>query len=333
MLFTAMHPERVSSLVLVNTAARTLWDTDYPFGLSDDTVDALESFAANAWGTPDLVSIGAPGTARDDDWVRFLAAAQRASMTPRSAATQLGHVMRRTDIRDALPLIQVPTLVLHAKENPVVPIEFGRYLAERIPNATLLELPGAELGPTSPGQQRTVTDEVVRFLAGDQLPVDFERVLTTVLFTDIVASTEQAASLGDHRWRSVIDAHDRVVREQVRRFRGKEIKNTGDGFLVSFDGPARAIRCALAIRDAVAEVGIEVRLGLHTGECEVRGDDLGGLAVHIAARVGAMAATGEVLVSGTVKDLVVGSGIEFDDQGEHDLKGVPGAWKLFSVKN
>ena len=331
MLFTAMHPERVSSLVLVNTAARTLWDTDYPFGLSDDTVDALESFAASVWGTPDLVSIGAPGTARDADWVRFLAAAQRASMTPRSAATQLGHVMRRTDIRDALPLIQVPTLVLHAKENPVVPIEFGRYLAERIPNATLVELPGAELGPTSPGQQRTVTDEVVRFLTGDQPPLDFERVLTTVLFTDIVGSTAQAASLGDQRWRSLLDAHDRVVREQLKRFRGREINTTGDGFIASFDGPARAIRCAQAIAEETGKLGVELRMGLHTGECEVRGDDLGGLAVHIAARVGALAAPGEVVVSGTVKDLVVGSGIEFTERGEHELKGVPGRWRLFAV--
>jgi class 3 adenylate cyclase len=174
--------------------------------------------------------------------------------------------------------------------------------------------------------------DIAEFLTGERPVVEIERVLTTVLFTDIVGSTAQAASLGDQRWRSMLDAHDRTVREQLRRFRGREINTTGDGFVASFDGPARAIRCAQAINEATEKLGVQLRVGLHTGECEVRGDDLGGLAVHIAARVGALAAPGEVLVSGTVKDLVVGSGIEFDDRGEHDLKGVPGSWKLFAVE-
>jgi class 3 adenylate cyclase len=174
-------------------------------------------------------------------------------------------------------------------------------------------------------------DEVAEFLTGERPVVEIERILTTVLFTDIVGSTAQAASLGDQRWRSLLDAHDKAVREQLRRFRGREVNTTGDGFVTSFDGPARAIRCAHAIVEVTGKLGVQVRVGLHTGECEVRGDNLGGLAVHIAARVGALASPGEIVVSGTVKDLVVGSGIEFSDRGEHELKGVPGEWKLFAA--
>jgi len=331
MLFAAMHPERVSGLVLVNTAARTLQDSDYPIGLTSDTVDTLRSFVGGTWGTADLASIGTPGVSRDPEWVRFLAAAQRASMTPRTAAAQFDYVVRTSDVRWALPLVQVPTLVLHCDRNPVVPLGLGRYLAELIPDSTLVELPGAELGPTAPNNEKIVTREVTRFLAGEQPWVDIERLLTTILFTDIVGSTERAASLGDHNWRSLLDAHDGAVREQVRRFKGKEINTTGDGFVVSFDGPARAIRCAQAIHEAMKPVGLEVRMGLHTGECEVRGEDLGGLAVHIAARIGALANSQEILVSSTLKDLVIGSGIEFTEHGNHDLKGVPGSWNLFSV--
>jgi class 3 adenylate cyclase/alpha-beta hydrolase superfamily lysophospholipase len=332
MLFAAMHPERVSALVLVNTAARTLQDSDYPIGLSNETVDALGSYVATTWGTADLASIGTPGASRDAEWVRFLAAAQRASMTPKTAASQFDYVVRTSDVRWALPLVQVPTLVFHCQDNPVVPIGFGRYLVEHIPNSTLVELPGSDLGPSAPHNERIVTDEITRFLTGEQPSVDIERVLTTLVFTDIVGSTEEAAALGDQQWHDLLDSHDRLVREQIRRFRGVEIKTTGDGFLISFDGPARAIRCCQAIVESTAELGVEVRFGMHTGECEVRGDDLGGLAVHIAARVSALAAPNEVLVSGTVKDLVVGSGIRFVDRGEHELKGVPGTWKLFAVR-
>jgi class 3 adenylate cyclase/alpha-beta hydrolase superfamily lysophospholipase len=332
MLFAAMHPDRVRGLVLVNTAARVLSDTNYPFGLSNETVDALVSFVGSTWGTNDLVSIGAPGTERESEWVGFLAAAQRASMTPRSAAAQFAHIVRNSDIRDALPLIQVPTLVLHVRDNPVVPIECGRYLAAHIPNAEFVEIPGAELGPTAPGNQKVVTDELITFLTGEATPIDCERLLTTVLFTDIVGSTERAASLGDQRWHSLLDNHDTAVRDELRRFRGREVNTTGDGFVASFDGPARAIRCAQAIAEATAKLGVQLRVGLHTGECEVRGEDLGGLAVHIAARIGALAGAGEVLVSSTVKDLVIGSDISFSDSSEHELKGVPGTWKLFAVK-
>jgi class 3 adenylate cyclase len=220
--------------------------------------------------------------------------------------------------------------VLHVKQALFLPIEHGRYLAEHIDGATFVELPGGDLGATPANY--VVTDEVAEFLTGERPIVEVERILTTVLFTDIVGSTERAASLGDQRWRALLDSHDRTVREQLKRFRGREINTTGDGFFASFDGPARAIRCGQAIAEATARLGVELRIGLHSGECEVRGDDLGGLAVHVAARVGALATSGEVLVSGTVKDLVVGSGIEFADRGDHDLKGVPGAWKLFAAE-
>jgi class 3 adenylate cyclase len=265
------------------------------------------------------------------EFVADLARQFRSAATPHTAAAQYEYILHGLDVREALPLIQVPTLIIHVRDCLLTPIEHGRYLAEHIAGAILVELPGADFAVISNGD--AVADEVAEFLTGERPPVAIQRILTTVLFTDIVGSTEQAAVLGDQRWRALLDAHDRVVRDQLRRFRGREINTTGDGFVAAFDGPAQCIRCATAILEAVGKKGIKLRAGLHTGECEVRGDHLGGLAVHIAARVGAMAAPGEVLVSGTVKDLVIGSGLEFSDRGEHQLKGVPGTWKLFAVKS
>jgi class 3 adenylate cyclase len=249
----------------------------------------------------------------------------RASATPRSAAAQYNYFFRDVDVRSFLPLVQAPTLVLPAGATTFNPREFGRYLAEHLPRATLVEYPG-----DGPPDLETIASDIVEFLTGER-PVEINRILTTILFTDIVGSTERAASLGDHRWRSLLDAHDGAVRKHVRRFKGKEINTTGDGFVVSFDGPARAIRCAQAINEAMKPVGLDLRMGLHTGECEVRGEDLGGLAVHIAARIGALATSQEILVSSTLKDLVIGSGIEFTERGSHDLRGVPGSWNLFAV--
>jgi class 3 adenylate cyclase len=250
----------------------------------------------------------------------------RASATPRSAAAQIRYIFENLDARDALALIQVPTLVLHSTNNLAYTIEEGRYLADHIDGAKFVELPGADLFVAS---SSIAIEEIGEFLTGERPEVDVDRILTTLLFTDIVRSTERVASMGDQAWRSLLDAHDRIVRDQLRRFRGKEINTTGDGFLVSFDGPAWAIRCALALSEAIRARGLDLHVGLHTGECEVRGDDLGGLAVHIAARIGSMAEPGEVLVSGTVKDLVAGSRIDFVDRGEHQLKGVPGNWRLY----
>ncbi len=326
-LYAAMHPETVSALILLNTSARYLEADDYSIGVPSEAVDALVELIASVWGTRDLARLIAPSLADDPEHMRLVAKLERSSATPRGAAAQYDYMLRRFDVRHALPLIQAPTLVLHASHNGFVPVTHGRYIAGHINGATLIELPGGDSG-TIP----TVATEVAEFLTGDRPVVEIERILTTVLFTDIVGSTALAASVGDQRWHSILDAHDQTVRDQLKLFRGREINTTGDGFVASFDGPARAIRCAQAISAATEKLGVRLRVGLHTGECEVRGDDLGGLAVHIAARVAALAGSGDVLVSGTVKDLVVGSGIEFIERGEHELKGVPGSWKLFAIQ-
>ena len=330
LLFTAMHPERVSALVLLDGYARMLEADDYPMGYPEEGYAEMVKAVRELWGTTDLVRLVCPSRSEDQTFLERGAALNRASATPRSVAEW---VQRYTplDVRHVLPLIRVPTLVLHAKDNAIIPIEMGRYLADHIHGARFIELPGGDASLAG-DSALTLPDEISEFLTG-QRPVEVDRVLATVLFTDIANSTATAAAMGDRRWRSLLDTHDQAVREQLRRFRGKEINTTGDGFVASLDGPARAIRCALAIIEATRPLGIELRAGLHTGECEVRGSDLGGLAVHIAARVGALADPGELLVSSTVKDLVVGSGIEFTDRGEHKLKGVPGTWKLFAGKN
>ena len=328
-LFAATHPERVRALMLINTAACYLRDDDYPIGASDQDVDTLIALLGATWGTVDFVRAINPGL-EDPFFLDNTARWARLAATPRTAAAQFDYIFRNLDVRHALPLVQAPTRVLHVEESSIVPIEHGRYLADRIKGAEFVALAGGSLS-MSP-LLGAVADEAMELLTGERPTFEIDRVLTTMLFTDIVGSTEHAASLGDQRWRSLLDAHDRTVRDQLGRHRGREIDAAGDGFFASFDGPARAIHCAQAIVRTTGTLGVELRVGLHTGECEVRGDHLGGLAVHIAARVGASAAPGQVLVSRTVKDLVVGSGIEFTNRGEHELKGVPGMWQLFSVK-
>jgi class 3 adenylate cyclase len=280
------------------------------------------------WGTPELSSLSTPSRADDTDFLDRVAEINRASATPRAIAEYFKR-WRTIDVRHALPLIKVPTLLLHAPDNPFVSPDLGRYVADHIEGATFTELPGGDFGLMG-DSARVVCDETAEFLTGHR-PVEAERVLATVVFTDIADSTAKAASLGDRQWRSLLDMHDQVVRRELSRFRGREINTTGDGFFAAFDGPARAIRCTKAIIEATKTVGIAVRAGVHTGECEIRGEDLGGIAVHVGARVGALAQPGEVLVSRTVVDLVAGSGIEFADRGEHALKGVPGTWRLFGV--
>ena len=325
-LYAAMHPERVHALVLMNTFARYVEADDYPIGVPADVVDAfLEVFAAE-WGTMQLLAMANPGA--DREFLERTAPVTRASATPRTAAAQWGNMLRH-DVRHVLPLVQAPTLVLHVSEQLFTPLDHGRYLAEHIDGSRFVQLPGGDLSWTSGNQ--VVADEVAEFLTGQRPEVEVDRILTTVLFTDIVGSTEHAASVGDARWRRELDAHDRAVREELRRFRGREINTTGDGFVAAFDGPARAVRCARAIVEATGRLGLRLRAGLHTGECEVRGDDLGGLAVHIAARVASRAGDGEILVSGTVKDLVAGSELVFTDRGAHALQGVPDRWHLFAL--
>jgi class 3 adenylate cyclase len=328
MLYAAMHPERVRALVLLNTTARYLRAADYPIGALATDVDALVSMLASTWGTLDFARAVNPGV-DDPTFLEGVALWARHAATPRTAAAQYEYILKYMDVRAALPLIQAPTRVLHVTDSPIVPVEHGRYLADHINGAQFVTLPGGSLSMTP--NLEPLLDETAEFLTGERPPVDIDRVLTTVLFTDIVGSTHQAATLGDRRWRQRLDGHDRIVRNELQRFRGREVNTTGDGFVAAFDGPARAIHCARSIVDGVRQFGLEIRAGMHTGECEVRGEDLGGLAVHIAARVGSMAAPGEVVVSGTVKDLVVGSGIEFADRGEEQLRGVPGTWKLFAV--
>ena len=326
LLVTAMQPERVAALILADTTARRLRAEDYPIGVPPERVDDVVEMIRAGWGTADAVAAVFPSRANDPEFRQWGAKMMRAFATPNNAAAQMRYIIESLDARDALPLIRVPTLVLHSKNNLVYSFDEGRYLADHIDGGKFVELPG---GDVSIIFSVTAIEEIVEFLTGERPQAEVDRILTTLLFTDIVGSTQRAASMGDQAWRSLLDAHDRTVRDHLRRFRGKEINTTGDGFLASFDGPARAIRCALAMAEATRALGIDLHIGLHTGECEIRGDDLGGLAVHIAARIGSLAGPGEVVVSSTVKDLVVGSRIDFVDRGEHQLKGVPGSWRLY----
>jgi class 3 adenylate cyclase len=328
-LFAATHPRLASALVIVGGFPRLLEDDDYPQGVAREAALTFEERVRATWGDAGwLLKLWAPSLAGDPvaeaTWNRALVG----GASPATAAAWLA-VLRETDVRDVLPAIGVPTLVVHRRDDRIVPVAHGRWFAEHIPGARFAELPGQDHLWWVDGDD--ILDEVESFVTGAPARRDPDRVLATVLFTDIVDSTRRAAELGDRRWRMVVEEHDRVVRHQLARFRGREVKTLGDGFLATFDGPGRAIRCASAIREDARELGIVLRAGLHTGECEVVGEDIGGIAVNIGARVGAKAGPGEVLVSQTVKDLVAGSGIGFEERGEHELKGVPGAWRLFAV--
>ena len=327
-LFAAMHPERVSQLVLINTSARFMEADDYAFGMPESVVVSFVELLASSWGTEEFVRIASPSLANDPELVDAWAHMFRSSATPRSAAAQFEYFMRSVDVRTFLPMVQAPTVVLHVADNLLMPLAHGRYLADHIPGATFVEIPGSDLSPTAVAERSA---DILEFLTGERPSHDVDRVLTTILFSDIVGSTERGSALGDDRWKALLDSHDRTVREQIRRFKGHEVNTTGDGFVVSFDGVARAVRCAREIRKSVARLGLEIRIGLHTGECQVRGDDFAGLAVHVAARIGALAAPNEILVSATLADLVAGSGLEFTERGEYELKGASGTWRLHAV--
>jgi len=331
MLFAATYPERTSALVLVNTSARHLRDVDYPWGRPVDLTSRFLQRMEELWGTGGLIDIMAPSVAHDERLRRWFGRYERLSLGPRAGATMYGAQLER-DLRGVLPTIRVPTLVLHRAGNRHIRVGHGRYLAEHIPSAKYVELPGED-HLFHVGDTEVLLREIEEFLTGVRPAAEFDRVLATVLFTDIVRSTERAAVLGDRAWIALLETHNGIVRRELTRHRGREVKTAGDGFLATFDGPARAIRCASAIRDEVRPLGIEIRAGLHTGECKLMGDDVGGIAVHIGARVVGKAGAGEVLVSSTVKDLVAGSGIRFADRGLHLLKGVPGEWHLFTVEH
>lgn len=331
-LFAAAFPHRCSALVLIGGLARSTWAPDYPWAAPKEAlIESAATFTAPGWGRGENLEIFAPSLATDPAMVEWWARLERNSASP-GMVTQLFMMFLDIDVRDVLPLIQVPTLVLHRTGDRVVSVHAGRWLASRIPGARFVELPGRDHTPWA-GDVEAVAGEIEEFITGARsaAPVEVDRVLATVLFVDIVASTERAAALGDRRWRELLERYYAVVRNELSRHRGREVKTVGDGVLATFDGPARGIRAARAMVEGAAAIGLETRAGLHAGECEVMGDDIGGIAVHIGARVAALAAPGEVLVSSTVKDLVAGSGIAFSERGVHQLRGVPGEWSLFAA--
>ncbi len=328
MLFAATYPERTEALVLVNSTARPMWADDYPFGLRPDAVDGLIREVEEKFGNGAMRGL-APSMAGDDAFWRAWDRFQRMASTRSAAVAQLRTTLS-SDARSILSTISVPTLILHPKDCALLRVDHARYLADHITSARLAEVPGTDLLIASP-QMVSVLDPIEEFVTGVRPAPITDRVLATVLFTDIVGSTEQASRLGDRRWGELMAEHLRTARRELGAARGRLVKDTGDGLVATFDGPARAIRCAASIRDRVSEFGISIRAGLHTGEVEVEADDVRGLAVHIAARVMAEAQPGDIVVSSTVRDLVVGSGIAFQERGSRRLRGVPGRWKLFAA--
>lgn len=327
--FAATYPERIKALALFGTFAKRIWSPDYPWAPKPEDREREYEAIEREWG--ELADVGhyVPSKARDETFARRLATYFRRSASP-GAAVALLRMNTQLDIRHILPTIRVPTLVINRTGDRDANVEEGRWIARQIPSAHFVELSGEDHLPWV-GDQDAVVDEIQEFLTGARSIPETNRVLATVLFTDIVDSTEHAARLGDRAWRDLLDVHHALVRKELTRFRGREIKTVGDSFIATFDGPARALQCACTIRDSVVQLGIEIRAGVHTGEIELAGSDIGGIGVHIAARVIAAAGRSEVLVSSTVKDLAAGSGISFSDCGSRVLKGVPGEWRLFAV--
>jgi class 3 adenylate cyclase len=318
-LFAATHPSRTTALVVLEGFT----------GTHGATSEDVKAATLATWGTGEMQHALNPDMPWNEEIRAAWARHERLAASPGTVSRVL-RLATEFDVRAVLPTIRVPTLVLHHADDPVIPPAGGKDVAARIPDAKYVELHGRNVfHHVEPWRQSF--QEIAEFLTGQQPDVADDRVLATVLFTDIVDSTRRAAEMGDRDWHALLDAHDAVVRAQLARFRGREVNTSGDGFLAMFDGPQRAIRCAMAIRDAVQTLGIQVRAGLHTGECEIRGDDIGGIAVHIGARVSALAGPNDVLVSSTLRDLVIGSGLEFEDRGAYELKGVPGEWRLFAV--
>jgi pimeloyl-ACP methyl ester carboxylesterase len=328
-LFSATYPSRVSALVMHGGFPRRIRTPDFPWGPTEQERRAWIEQMRREWGGTFGLAARAPSMVGDERFSRWWGRLLRMGASP-AAVMALVAMNDEIDIRHILPAIRVPTLLLHSMRDATIPIGASRYMAERIPGARLVELPSADHLPWL-SDAEAVLGEIEEFVTGARRGVELDRVLATVLFTDIVGATEKATVLGDRRWRDLLDGHNLVVRRELARFRGREIKTAGDGFFATFDGPARGVRCACAVSQEMQSLGLEVRAGLHTGECEIMGDDMGGIAVHIGARIAALAAPGEVLVSSTVKDLVAGSGLSFRDHGVALLKGVPGEWRLFSV--
>jgi class 3 adenylate cyclase len=329
LLYAATYPERTSALVLYGCYAKRSWSPDYSFGWTDEQWKRVLDNIEHHWGTPQGISVTmwAPSIANDPRAAEDLASYFRASASP-GAAASIMKMNREIDVRHILPATRVPTLILHRTSERVIDVEHARYMARHIPGSKLVELRGEDHMAWF-GDQDSILDEVEQFLTGRRHAHESERVLATLLFADIAGSTARAATLGDKSWRDLLAEFYARVREVLHQYRGREINTSGDGFLATFDGPARAVRCASAIRDTVRSLNLEVRCGLHTGECEIVGNDIAGIAVHTGARVAALAAPGEVLVSQTVRDLVAGSDLILEEYGTYTLKGVPNEWRLF----
>jgi class 3 adenylate cyclase len=329
-LFAATYPQRVRALVCAGGMARTTYAESYPWG---STATALIESAVELilphWGDGSMIEVSAPSQAGNAEAREFWGRLERSTASP-GMMIALAQMFLDIDVRDVVPSVHAPALILHRTHDRLVNVRHGRWLAEHLPNARIVEFEGDDHSFWFQGAEEWF-GALQEFLTGARAVPETDRVLATVLFTDIVDSTRTAADLGDQRWRDVLERHQRAVREALGQFNGREVKSTGDGFLATFEGPARAIHCARAILKSSETSGIRVRAGLHTGECEVMGDDIGGIAVHIAARVSAQAEPQELLVSRTVKDLVAGSGLQFTDRGAHTLKGVPDAWQLYTV--
>ena len=329
MLFAATYPQRVSSLITIGSFPTQRPTADFPGRTPESLARFIEECEAD-WGGPVGLAARVPSRAGDEGFTQWWSKFLRQGSSP-AATVALLRMNYEIDVRHLLPSIRVPTLLLHATRDQAISVDMSRYMARNIPGARLVELPGLDHVPFGDDAERIV-DEIEEFLTGVRHDHEVDRVLATVLFTDIVGSTERAAQLGDQRWRDLLGAHHQAVRRELARFRGREIDTAGDGFFATFDGPARAVRCAQAVAQAVQGLGLQVRAGLHTGECEIMGDKVAGIAVNIGARVASLAAVGEVLVSSTVKDLVAGSGLSFAERGSHTLKGIPGDWRLFSAQ-
>ena len=336
MLFTATYPERTHALVLINTTPRFVRSPEMPWlptrAESEKDIEEMVRTWGDREAAAERFGRGSPNATPDER--QGFARVTRLSVSPGAAAAYL-RLNLDVDVTDVLPLIRRPTLVMQRTEIAGIDVRESRYLVDHIGGARLVELPGNDFAPQIGDTDqllRELEDFVSRISAGEPWEAEPDRVLATVLFTDIVGSTTRAAELGDRAWRELLESHHELVRRQLGRFRGQEVDTAGDGFFALFDGPARAIRCACAIRECLRELDLDVRAGLHTGECERDGENVTGIAVHIGARVAALAEPGEVLVSRTVKDLVAGAGIELEDRGDHDLKGITGAWSLFAVK-
>jgi class 3 adenylate cyclase len=331
-LLAADHPRRIGALIMYASVARTSWAPDYDWAMTSEQREAMSERNIATWGEEDGATVAelAPSMAEDRALVAWFARMQRLAASPGEARI-ISQARVDLDVRHKLEHIRVPTLIMHRPRERVWDVRHSRYLAENIQGARYVELEGIDSLPFV-GDSDAIVEEVEEFLTGVRSGGEFSRALLTVLFTDIVAATARAASLGDGRWRDLLSDHDEQVRAQLARFGGREVKTVGDGFLATFDGPpSRALRCALAITHAARELGVEVRIGVHTGECELIGSDVGGMAVHIASRVSGLAAAGEVLVSGTVFGTVVGGPFAFEERGFHELKGVPGRWPLFAL--